>query len=76
MVYTVKIKGNSKKARTIINLLKALKEDYNFIEITDNHSDIYSDELDEKLETRYKNFLNDPAGKNWELLKKELGENS
>lgn len=35
MNYIIKIKDNSKKARSIINMLKALQEDYNFIEISE-----------------------------------------
>jgi hypothetical protein len=35
MVYTIKIKDKSSKAKSIINLLKALQEDYDFIEISE-----------------------------------------
>ncbi|HNY08087.1 MAG TPA: hypothetical protein PKL64_08340 [Bacteroidales bacterium] len=33
MVYLIRLKDTSTKAKTIINLLKSLEEDYDFIEI-------------------------------------------
>ena len=71
MTYIIKIQDKSSKAKSIINMLKALKEDYDFIEIKkDNvNSDIV---LDKELETRYKSFQKDNKGKDWEDLKSEL----
>ena len=68
MIYTIQIKDNSKKAKSIINMLKALKDDYNFIEISEN----INRKLDIELEKRYKLFLKDSEGKDWNTLKKEL----
>jgi len=68
MIYTIQIKDNSKKAKSIINMLKALKDDYNFIEISEN----INSKLDAELEKRYKLFLKDSEGKDWNTLKKEL----
>jgi len=68
MIYTIQIKDNSKKAKSIINMLKALKDDYNFIEISEN----INSKLDAELEKRYKLFLENSEGKDWNTLKKEL----
>jgi len=68
MIYTIQIKDNSKKAKSIINMLKALKDDYNFIEISEN----INRKLDIELEKRYKLFLENSEGKDWNTLKKEL----
>jgi len=68
MIYTIQIKDNSKKAKSIINMLKALKDDYNFIEISEN----INSKLDAELEKRYKLFLKDSEGKDWINLKQEL----
>jgi len=68
MIYTIQIKDNSKKAKSIINMLKALKDDYNFIEISEN----INRKLDIELEKRYKLFLENSEGKDWINLKQEL----
>ena len=72
MTYTIKINDESLKAKSIINLLKALKEDYDFIEIK-KESDKKSDfNLDKELDKRYKSFQKNKKGKDWEELKKEF----
>ena len=68
MIYTIQIKDNSKKAKSITNMLKALKNDYSFIEISEN----INSKLDAELEKRYKLFLENSEGKDWNTLKKEL----
>ena len=50
MIYTIQIKDNSKKAKSIINMLKALKDDYNFIEISEN--------INSKLDAELENVTN------------------
>ncbi|HEY5510403.1 MAG TPA: hypothetical protein VIK10_05170 [Prolixibacteraceae bacterium] len=71
MTYIIKIQDKSSKAKSIINMLKALTEDYDFIEIKKDNvkSNII---LDKELEKRYKSFLKDNKGKDWEDLKSEL----
>ena len=65
-IYTIQIKDYSKKT-SIINMLKDLKEDYSFIEISENIKT-----LDAELEKRYKLFLKDSEGKDCINLKREL----
>ncbi len=72
MTYTIKIDDKSLKARSIINMLKALQEDYDFIEIEKDHA-IKSDlEIDKELDKRYKAFQKNSEGKEWVDLKKEF----
>ena len=49
-------------------MLKDLKEDYSFIEISEN----INSKLDAELEKRYKLFLKDSEGKDCINLKREL----
>lgn len=72
MVYTIKIKDKSNKARSIINMLKALQDDYDFIEISEENEDQNDDEILKELETRYNAFLNNKEGKEWNILLKQL----
>ena len=72
MIYTIKIKDKTKKARSIINMLKAFREDYDFIEIVENTDvDIPEEQLRE-LEDRYESYQKNKAGKEWSVLKDEL----
>lgn len=70
MTYTIRIQDKSPKAKSIINMLKALKEDYDFIEIQNDSK--YEKDLDKELDKRYKAFQKDKNGKLWSDLKKEL----
>jgi arsenate reductase-like glutaredoxin family protein len=72
MVYTIKIKDKSTKARSIINMLKALQEDYDFIEISEEKENQHDDEIMKELEIRYNSFLNNKEGKEWKILLSEL----
>ena len=72
MVYTIKIKDKSIKARSIINMLKALQEDYDFIEISEEVEIQNDQEVIKELEIRYNNFLKNNTGKEWSTLLKEL----
>jgi hypothetical protein len=72
MTYIIKIQEKSTKAKGIINLLKALKEDCDFIEIREDISAKTDLNVDKELILRYKSFLEDNKGKDWEKLKLEL----
>ena len=73
MVYTIKIEDTNPKAKRFIDLLKILKEDFNFIEIiADEDLDIIEENIDKELLRRYNLFVGDPNGKDWEVLRKEL----
>ena len=50
-------------------MLKALKDDYDFIEIKKDNSVKPGLTLDKELDKRYKSFLKDNKGKDWEDLK-------
>ena len=72
MVYTIKIKDQSIKARSIINMLKALQEDYDFIEISEEKENQEDDDIMKELEIRYNSFINDKRGKEWSALLNEF----
>jgi len=72
MVYTIKIKDKSNKAKSIINMLKALQEDYDFIEISEESENQIDLEIMKELEIRYNSFLKNNTGKEWSTLLKEL----
>lgn len=72
MVYTIKIKDKSNKARSIINMLRALQEDYDFIEIIEENENQNDDEIMKELEIRYTSFLGSSEGKDWNILLKEF----
>ncbi len=72
MVYTIKIKDKSSKAKSIINLLKALQEDYDFIEISEEQENQDDDKILKELEIRYNAYLADSEGKDWNILIKEF----
>jgi len=72
MVYTIKIKDKSVKARSIINMLKALQEDYDFIEISEDIENQADKEVVKELEIRYNLFLKDKNGKEWSVLMNEF----
>lgn len=72
MVYTIKIRDKSKKAKTIINMLKALQEDYDFIEVSEEYVSQKEITILKELEARYNSFLKNKEGKDWDILMKEL----
>jgi len=63
MPYTIRIQDKS---------LKALKNDYDFIEIEKDNNKNNNSEQDIELEKRYKSFQKSKKGKYWKDLKKEL----
>ena len=72
MTYTIKIQDKSLKAKSIINMLKALKDDYDFIEIQKDSNKVSDSNLDKELDKRYKSFQKKQKCKDWIDLKKEL----
>ena len=72
MVYTIKIQDKSRKAKSIINMLKALQNDYDFIEISEDYENQNDAEIMKELEFRYNSFLKDRNGKEWNVLMNEL----
>jgi hypothetical protein len=72
MNYIIKIRDTSKKAKSIINMLKALQEDYDFIEISEDLENQQETMILKELEVRYKSFIKNKSGKEWNILLKEL----
>ena len=72
MTYTIKIQDKSLKAESIINMLKALKDDHDFIEILEDSNKVSDFNLDKELDKRYQSFQKKQKGKDWIDLKKEL----
>jgi hypothetical protein len=72
MTYTITIEDKSQKAKSIINMLKALREDYDFIEISKKQGNLDYPNIDVELESRYKSYRKNRVGKEWKELKKEL----
>ena len=69
MIYTIRIKDKSMKAKSIINMLKAFQDDYDFIEVSDDH---VNEDVIRELEFRYNSYIKDPEGKEWDVLMNEL----
>jgi hypothetical protein len=72
MVYTIRIKDESRKAKSIINMLKALQEDYDFIEISEEVDLLNEDLIMKELEDRYNSYLKERKGKEWKSLLNEF----
>jgi hypothetical protein len=72
MTYTIRINDKSAKAKSIINMLKALKDDYDFIEIQNDPKEESDLDIEKELSKRYKNFQRNNKGKDWSDLKKTL----
>ncbi len=72
MAYTIKISDTSPQAMSIINMLKALAKDYDFLHITEDSSSI-TKEQDKELDRRYSYVTKNPTdGKSWEEFEKML----
>lgn len=72
MGFTVKIYDDSPKAKSIINLLKELAEDYSFLTIVEDDKDI-SENIVKELESRYQYVSkNIEQGKTWDEIKNTL----
>jgi len=72
MVYTIKIRDKSRKAKSIINMLKAMKDDFEFMEIVESPDLEMNEEEKKELEFRYQRFLKNREGKDWEQLIREI----
>jgi hypothetical protein len=72
MDITIKIDDTSPKAKSIINMLKELSEDYSFLTISEDIDDVQENILQE-LDARYEYMKNHPEdGESWEKVKKDL----
>ena len=76
MIYTVEIDQTSKQALSIINMLKALSLDYNFLKIYEKNKETDTNltlEQEQELDSRYKQVLQNPTiGKTWEEVEQNL----
>ncbi len=71
----VKITDNSLKAKNIINLLKSLAEDYDFLEFIDNTDNLFelSEEQQKESDRRLEHVKKNPnEGKTWEEIEAKL----
>lgn len=69
MDYTIRISDTSPKAKSIINMLKELSQDYPFLHVYEDDME-ESDELMAELEYRYNEAMKNPEdGKSWEEVK-------
>ena len=75
MVCTIEISDNNNfQAQSIINMLRAFAEDYDFIKIFEEkkYKDL-SKEQEIELDKRYEYFLENPnVGKSWDEVKASL----
>ncbi len=77
MEYLVRITDNSIQAKNIINLLKSLAEDYDFLEIVDKKEATLglSKEQQTELERRLKYSMANPSeGITWDEMEKSWGD--
>jgi hypothetical protein len=76
MTYTIKIDTTSRQAQSILNMLKALSIDYDFLQIHEDTSEDFSEittEQKRELESRYEYVLENPTvGKPWNEVKQNL----
>lgn len=76
MTYTITIDTTSRQAQGILNMLKALSIDYDFLQIHEDTSDDFSEittEQKQELESRYEYVLENPTvGKPWNEVKQNL----
>ncbi len=69
MSYIIKIDSKTRKAKSIVNMLKELAQDYPFLHIYEDIPE-ESEELMEELEARYNEAIKNPKeGKSWEEVK-------
>ena len=74
MTYKVRILGNSPQALSIINMLKAFQEEFDYIDISEEKDDYKSDEFSpeflEELDKRSEYMEKHPEeGKSWDEVK-------
>ena len=72
MSYTIKIDNKTRKAKSIVNMLKELAQDYPFLTIS-NDSDDIQENIIQELDARYEYMLEHPEdGESWEKVKNDL----
>ncbi|MFN8254078.1 MAG: hypothetical protein U0W24_00195 [Bacteroidales bacterium] len=75
MEYLVRIKDDTIQAQSIINLLKTLAKDYDFLEII-NKQEYYmnlSKEQLEEIDLRFEYVLKNPKeGKSWDEIERKI----
>ncbi len=72
MNYTIKIRDDNKKAKSIVDMLKQLAKDYSFLSIYEEETGL-SEEMEKEMEARYKYSIKNPEmGKSWEEVKGNL----
>jgi len=76
MTYKVRISGNSPQALSIINMLKAFQEEFDYFDIIEENEDYiieeFSSEFLGELDRRSKYMEQHPVeGKSWDEVKKK-----
>jgi len=72
MNYTIKITDTGKKAKSLVNMLKELADDYPFLSIYQDETGL-SEVMEQELDKRYKYALKNPeTGKSWLEVKNNL----
>ena len=72
MAYIIKISDTSPQALSIVNMLKTLAKDYDFLQVTEEPLSLTAEE-DKELSRRYKHVLENPSeGKTWDEFQKTL----
>lgn len=74
MSFTIKITENTPQSLSIVNMLKALALDYNFLQILeDDFSSELTPEQEKELDSRYEYVVKNPTvGKSWDEVKQNL----
>ena len=72
MNYTIKITDTGNKAKSLVNMLKELADDYPFLSIYEDETGL-SEVMEQELDKRYKYALKNPeTGKTWVEVKNNL----
>ncbi len=75
MTYTVKIRETNSKSISIINMLKMLSTDYDFLQIykEDDNLDFMTEEQKKEFDKRYNYTINNISeGKTWKEIEQKL----
>jgi hypothetical protein len=74
MSFTIKITEKTPQSLSIVNMLKALALDYNFLQILeDDFSSALTPEQEKELESRHEYVIKNPTiGKSWDEVKQNL----
>jgi glutaredoxin-related protein len=72
MTYTIRISDTSPQAMSIINMLRTLAKDYDFLQITED-ANALTEEQEKELSRRHKYVKKNPSvGKTWAEFEKSL----